>query len=105
MGRTMEFQMTLTSFGEVLRVLRQRAGLRTRDVAERARISSGTVSNWENNKAFPHFVQFRSVAEVYAAELDMEMSELERIYTEAKGRYLEGGRPFDPASPALPIAS
>jgi transcriptional regulator with XRE-family HTH domain len=65
-----------TSVGEALRLLRRRARLSRDELAGRARISAGAVSNYENDVSAPPAASLRRVVSVLAEALDIDRAEL-----------------------------
>ena len=64
------------SLGEALRLLRRRARLSRDDLAARAGLSAGAVSNYENDVSAPPAASLRSIVRVMAMALEQDVSEL-----------------------------
>ena len=60
------------SVGEALRLLRRRARLSRDELAGRARLSAGAVSNYENDVSAGPAANLRSLIRVLAGELDID---------------------------------
>lgn len=67
----------LESTGEVLRTLRQRAGLSRDDLAEKAGMASGTLTRYEGNvPTQPNVVSVRAILRVLAEELGRDAEQV-----------------------------
>jgi transcriptional regulator with XRE-family HTH domain len=64
------------SVGEALRLLRRRARLSRDELAGRAGLSAGAVSNYENDVSAVPAANLRTLIRVLAAELELEPSSL-----------------------------
>ena len=61
------------SVGEALRLLRRRARLSRDELAGRAGVSAGAVSNYENDVSAPPAVNLRAIVRVLAGELTIDI--------------------------------
>lgn len=71
-----------------MRQLRERAGLRTVDVAYHLGVAESTVRNWESGRTVPKltFVQTKQLMQLYKCSFeDLEESVKESMITEDKG--------------------
>ena len=64
------------SLGETLRLLRHRARISRDDLAQRAGVSAGAVSNYENDVSMPPAVTLRRVCSVLGGALGISSTEL-----------------------------
>ena len=64
------------SIGEAIRLLRHRARLTRDALAERAGVSAGAISNYENDVSAASANTLRRLALVFSETLDIEASEL-----------------------------
>ena len=69
-------QLGPDSIGEAIRLLRYRARLTRDELAPRAGVSAGAVSNYENDVSVPPAATLRRLAIVFADVLDADLSEL-----------------------------
>lgn len=67
---------TPESVGEMLRLLRHRARLNRESLAELAAVSTGAVSNYENDVTAPQAATLRRIIRALAAELDRDPEDL-----------------------------
>ena len=64
------------SMGEALRLLRQRARLSRDDLAARAGVSAGAISNYENDVSAPSAAVLRKLTLAFADALDRDPAQL-----------------------------
>lgn len=57
--------MTKTTFGTLLRQLREAAGMKQEDLASRVGVTGATISNWENDKHPASYAAVKSLVEVF----------------------------------------
>jgi transcriptional regulator with XRE-family HTH domain len=65
------FSPELVAFGERLRALRMRTGMKQREVAEILQLRVPTISDWEMAVSEPKFFRVVKLAELYGVSLNV----------------------------------
>lgn len=72
--------MEMTILSKNLRLLREKAGLTQKDVADRLALSDKTVSKWENARSVPDIFILLRLSKIFECSLEDFVVELESLH-------------------------